>query len=184
MGANNAYQDQFRYKPQISGSFSYFVDNFGPGNHNFKLGFEWLRDRKEFLSFQPGDVFYRDSSWRVPSSPSAADITTAEVDIWNTPNNSVNDSVQTSAFLNDTWAINSRLSVNLALRFDRYALGWPDQTATPNQSRDLPAHHRKCRDPRDPAKPLAPRRLRLGHHRQGQDRLQGLLRQVRLQPEC
>jgi len=86
------------------------------------------------LAFQPGDVFYRDSSWRVPSSPSPADITTAEVDIWNTPNNSINDSVQTSAFLNDTWAVNSKLSVNLALRFDHYALGWPDQTATPNQS--------------------------------------------------
>jgi hypothetical protein len=132
-GANNAYQDQFRYKPQISASLSYFVDSFGPGSHNFKFGFEWLRDRKEFLAFQPGDIFYRDASWRVPSNPSAADITTAEVDVWNTPNNSVNDAVQTAAFLNDTWAVNNRLSINLALRFDRYALGWPDQTATPNQ---------------------------------------------------
>jgi len=134
VGANNSYQDQYRYKPQISGSLSYSADNFGPGTHNLKFGFEWLRDRLEFLAFQPGDVFYRDSSWRVPSNPSAADITTAEVDIWNTPNNSINDSVQTSAFLNDTWAVNSKLSVNLALRFDHYALGWPDQTATPNQS--------------------------------------------------
>jgi len=132
--ASNAYQDQFRYKPQVSGSLAYFVDNFGPGSHNFKLGFEWLRDRKEFLAFQPGDVYYRDASWRVPTNPTPADITTAEVDIWNTPNNSINDSVQTSVFLNDTWAVNSRLSLNLALRFDRYALGWPDQTATPNQS--------------------------------------------------
>ena len=134
VGANNAYQDQFRYKPQISGSFSYFVDNFGPGNHNFKLGFEWLRDRKEFLSFQPGDIWYRDANWSVPTNPTAAQITTSEVDVWNTPNNSINDSVQTSGFLNDTWAVNSKLSINLALRFDRYALGWPDQTATPNQS--------------------------------------------------
>jgi hypothetical protein len=133
-GANNAYQDQFRYKPQIAGSLSYFADNFGPGSHNLKLGFEWLRDRVEFLSFQPGDIYYRDASWRVPSNPSAADITTAEVDIWNTPNNAVNDAVQSSVFLNDTWAINSRLSVNMALRFDRYVLGWPDQNATPNRS--------------------------------------------------
>ena len=135
--ATTDYQDQYRYKPQISGSLSYFVDNFGPGNHNFKLGFEWLRDRLEFLAFQPGDIFYRDSSWRVPSSPSTADINIAEVDIWNTPNNSVNDSVQTAAFLNDTWAINSRLSLNLALRYDRYALGWPEQKATPNRGADF-----------------------------------------------
>ncbi|MEO8501788.1 MAG: TonB-dependent receptor, partial [Vicinamibacteria bacterium] len=127
-GANNAYQDQFRYKPQISGSFSYFVDNFGPGNHNFKVGFEWLRDRKEFLSFQPGDIYYRDA--RVTGGT----ITTQEVDVWNTPSNSINDSVQSAAFLNDTWALSSRLSLNLALRYDRYALGWPDQNATPNQS--------------------------------------------------
>ena len=126
-GANNAYQDQFRYKPQISFSLSHFVDGFGPGNHNFKVGFEWLRDRKEFLSFQPGNVYYRDA--RVTGSV----ITTQEVDIWNTPNNSINDSVQTSGFLNDTWAINSRLSLNLALRYDHYALGWPDQNATPDR---------------------------------------------------
>ena len=124
-GANNSYQDQYRYKPQISGSLSYFVDNFGPGNHNFKVGFEWLRDRKEFLSFQPGNIYYRDAS------VTAGVIKTQEVDLWNTPNNSVNDSVLTSAFLNDTWAINSRLSFNLALRYDHYALGWPDQNATP-----------------------------------------------------
>jgi hypothetical protein len=137
VGANNAYQDQYRYKPQISGSLSYFVDNFGPGNHSFKVGFEWLRDRLEFLSFQPGDVWYRDASWRVPANPSPADITISEVDIWNTPNNSINDSVQTAAFLNDTWALNSRLSLNLALRYDRYALGWPEQNATPNRGADF-----------------------------------------------
>jgi hypothetical protein len=137
VGANNSYQDQFRYKPQISGSLAYFVDGFGPGNHNFKLGVEWLRDRLEFLAFQPGNIFYRDSSWRVPTNPTPGDINIAEVDIWNTPNNSVNDSVQTAVFLNDTWAINSRLSLNLALRYDRYALGWPEQNATPTRGAEF-----------------------------------------------
>ncbi len=37
----------------------------------------------------------------------------------------------TAAYLNDTWAINSRLSVNLGLRMDRYVLGWPEQTIKP-----------------------------------------------------
>jgi|GEM_PF-321185 len=119
-GANNAYQDQLRNKPQITGSLAYFVDNLGPGNHNFKLGFEWQRDRKQFLSFQPGNAFYRDRSGAL-----------AEVDIWNTPNESINDATSTAAYLNDTWAINSRLSVNLGLRMDRYVLGWPEQTIKP-----------------------------------------------------
>ncbi len=127
-GGNNAYQDQFRYKPQIAGSLAYFVDNFGPGSHNFKLGFEWQRDRREFQAFQPGDIWYRDAR-----SVGGA-ITTQEVDIWNTPNASVNDAVQTAAYLNDTWAISSRFSLNLSARYDRYVLGWPDQSFKPNQS--------------------------------------------------
>lgn len=129
-GSNNAYQDQFRYKPQVTGSLAYFVDNFGPGNHNFKVGFEWLRDRKEFLAFQPGNIWYRDA--RVTNGV----ITTQEVDIWNTPNNSINDAIQTSAYLNDTWSINSRVSLNLAVRYDRYGLGWPEQKATPERGAD------------------------------------------------
>lgn len=119
-GANNAYQDQLRNKPQVTGHLSYFVDNWGPGNHSFKLGFEWQRDRKGFESFQPGNVFYRDRSGAL-----------AEVDIWNTPNNSINDATNSAVYLNDTWAINSRLSVNLGVRFDRYVLGWPEQTIDP-----------------------------------------------------
>ena len=119
-GGNNAYQDQFRYKPQVTGHLSYFADNWGPGNHSFKVGFEWQRDRKQFQAFQPGNTFYRDRSGALEA-----------VDIWNTPNDSINDATNSAVYLNDTWAINSRLSVNLGLRYDRYVLGWPEQTINP-----------------------------------------------------
>src|SRR6185295_13582500 len=46
-GANNAYQDQIRHKPQVSASLSYFKEGWGPGNHAFKLGVEAHRDRRE-----------------------------------------------------------------------------------------------------------------------------------------
>jgi hypothetical protein len=119
-GGNEAYQDQLRNKPQLTGSLAYFADKIGPGNHSFKLGFEWQRDRKGFLSFQPGNLFYRDRSGALEA-----------VDIWNTPNDSINDATTSAVYLNDTWAINSRLSFNLGLRYDRYVLGWPEQSLDP-----------------------------------------------------
>jgi len=121
-GANNAYQDQIRWKPQLSGSLSYFKDNWA-GTHSFKVGFEAYRDRRAFLSFQPGDVFYRDRSG-VPS----------EVDIWNTPNNAINDCKLIAGYLQDGWALTKRITLNLGARFDRYVVGWPEQSAAPNQS--------------------------------------------------
>jgi hypothetical protein len=120
-GPNNTYQDQLRYKPQVSASLAWSKEGWA-GNHSFKLGLEWQRDRKSYTSFQPGDVFYRDRG----GAPS-------EVDIWNTPNTSVNDAVGTHFYLQDSWSLNRRLTLNLGARYDRYALGWPEQSYTPNQ---------------------------------------------------
>jgi len=122
-GANNAYQDQFRNKPQVSANVTYFMDDRGPGAHNFKLGVDWQRDRKQFLAFQPGDIYYRDRAG-----------VTQEVDIWNTPNDSVNDAVNLAVYLNDRWSFSRRFTLNWSARYDRYTLGWPDQAFTPNQS--------------------------------------------------
>jgi hypothetical protein len=120
-GANNAYQDQVRHKPQFSGSLSYFKDNWA-GTHSFKVGVEWQKDRKQFGSFQPGDIYYRDRGGA-----------TEAVDIWNTPNTSINDAVGTHFYAQDSWALNRRLTLNLGARWDKYDLGWPDQEFTPNQ---------------------------------------------------
>ncbi len=133
VGANNAYQDQKRYKPQFTGSMSYFKDGW-KGTHSFKFGFEVQRDRKKFLSFQPGNIFYRDRG--TDTAPRLA-----EVDIWNTPNDgveSINDAVSNAAYLQDNWSVNSKLSLNLGVRFDRYNLGWPEQSFTPAQSAFFP----------------------------------------------
>lgn len=122
-GANNEYQDQFRNKPQVSANVTYFMDRWGPGAHNIKLGVDWQRDRKQFLAFQPGDIYYRDRAG-----------VTQEVDIWNTPNDSVNDAVNLAVYLNDRWSFSRRFTLNWSGRYDRYTLGWPEQAFTPNQS--------------------------------------------------
>ena len=131
VGANNAYQDQKRYKPQFSGSLAYFKDGW-KGNHSFKLGVEVQRDRRQFLSFQPGNIFYRDRNSLTTPGVAGTD-RIAEVDIWNTPNESVNDAVGIGVYLQDSWSLNSRFSLNYGARFDQYDLGWPEQNFDPER---------------------------------------------------
>ena len=109
-------------KPQASGSVTFFADDFG-GEHTLKVGFEAFRERLGFHRMQPGDLFYRD-----------LDGVPAEVDIYNTPNTGVNAVRVLSAFVQDSWAVTRRLTVNLGARFDRYVMGWPDQSMSPTHS--------------------------------------------------
>jgi hypothetical protein len=119
-GARSYYHQRITNKPQVSGAVNYFKEGWG-GEHAFKLGFEWFRERREFLRFAPeGEIFYRDRQG-VP----------AEVDIWNTPNAGIDDNKNLAFYLNDAWSLNRRFTLNLALRYDRYTVGWPEQSGTP-----------------------------------------------------
>ena len=62
-GGNNGYQDQKRYKPQVYATLSYFKDGW-KGSHDFKIGYDWKRDRRILFSDQPFDIFYRDTRRR------------------------------------------------------------------------------------------------------------------------
>ncbi|MCY4030262.1 MAG: TonB-dependent receptor, partial [Acidobacteria bacterium] len=121
----NAY-DYYHFrtitKPQASGSVTFFVDDFA-GEHTLKVGFEVYRERLSFLRMQPGDLFYRD----LDGAP-------AEVDIYNTPNTGVNTVRHLSGFVQDSWAVTDRLTLNAGARFDRYAMGWPEQSISPSHS--------------------------------------------------
>jgi hypothetical protein len=122
-GAHSYYHQRVTNRPQVSGAVSYAKDGWG-GNHNFKLGFEWFRERREFLRFAgEGEITYRDRNG-VP----------AEIEIWNTPNAGIDDNVSTNVYLNDVWSVNNRLTFNVGLRYDRYVLGWPEQNFTPKNS--------------------------------------------------
>jgi hypothetical protein len=122
-GASSYYQNRLTNRPQVSGAVSYAKDGWG-GSHGFKLGFEWFRERREFLRFGgEGEIFYRDRSG-VP----------AEIEIWNTPNSGVDENVSTNLYLNDTWSVSRRFTLNWSVRYDRYTLGWPEQSFTPKNS--------------------------------------------------
>ena len=106
-------------KPQASGSVTFFADDFG-GQHTLKAGFEAYRERLSFHRMQPGDLFYRD-----------IDGVPAEVDIYNTPNTGVNAVRHLSGYIQDSWAVTGRLTLNLGARYDRYVMGWPEQSISP-----------------------------------------------------
>jgi len=113
------YQDQKRYKPQVTASFSYFQEGWH-GSHDFKVGFEGRRDRRKLMNDQPYNIFYRDTNG-VP----------VEVDIYNGPVLGINDVNVRSFYLQDSWKFTNRLTLNLGFRVDRYTDGWPEQTHTP-----------------------------------------------------
>ncbi len=119
-GANSSYQDQKRYKPQVYVSLAYFKDGW-KGSHDFKVGYDWKRDRRNLFNDQPFDIFYRDTNGRVN-----------QVDLYNTPTSPTNDVVYNSAWISDTWKFNDRLTFTLGGRLEMYKDGWEEQEFTPN----------------------------------------------------
>jgi len=118
-GYHDSYQDQKRYKPQVYVSMSYFKDGW-VGSHDFKVGYDWKRDRRFFTKPQPGNIFYRDLNGAVN-----------ELELYNSTTTSQNDVVYNAVHLSDTWKINPRLTMNLGLRLEGYVDEFPEQSVTP-----------------------------------------------------
>ena len=118
-GYHDSYQDQKRYKPQVYVALSYFKDGMA-GSHDFKVGYDWKRDRRLFTRPQPGNIFYRDTN----GAPS-------ELELYNSPNTSQNDVVYNAVHLSDSWKLSNRMTVNLGLRYEHYVDSFPEQSFTP-----------------------------------------------------
>ena len=110
---------------QVAASMTYFKDGWG-GDHNFKVGGEWFREtftdeRGVGVSgVIPGDVLHILNNG-VP----------AEVYLFATPSTSEQGLLTTGLYLQDTWRLNTRLTFNLGLRFDRYRAFLPEQEGPP-----------------------------------------------------
>ncbi|MCC7126585.1 MAG: TonB-dependent receptor [Acidobacteria bacterium] len=119
-GYHDSYQDQKRFKPQVYVSLAYFKDGW-MGSHDFKVGYDWKRDRRHFFRDQPGgNIFYRDLNGAVN-----------ELELYNAPNTSTNDVVYNAGHLSDTWKMTDRLTLNLGIRFEHYLDSYPEQSFTP-----------------------------------------------------
>src|SRR5205085_1997917 len=91
-------------------------------SRNYPWKFEWTSVRRSLFSDQPFDIWYRDST--VGGVPN----TLTQVDIFNSSVTGINDVVYTAGWINDTWKLNSRMTLNLGVRVENYKDQWPDQS--------------------------------------------------------
>lgn len=110
---------------QVLGSLSYFKDNWA-GSHNFKIGGELLHETFTFIRGKgvdgvvPGDVLHVLNN----GAP-------FEVLLFQTPSESENGLWTTSGYVQDTWRVSDRLTLNLGIRVDRYQAFAPEQKGPP-----------------------------------------------------
>jgi hypothetical protein len=110
---------------QWHGSLTYFNDNWA-GSHSFKFGSEVLHETFTFIRGEgvngvvPGDVIHYLNN----GNPQ-------EVDLFQTPSKSENGLWTISAYIQDTWRLTNRLTLNLGVRLDRYRAFLPEQEGPP-----------------------------------------------------
>jgi hypothetical protein len=93
-------------KLQANATLSHFADDFIKGNHELKFGVQYTRGGADGFSSYSGGVAYYD--W--DGYPYAA--------YFQNPYNYASSINKLGAFIDDSWAISNRLTLNLGLRFD------------------------------------------------------------------
>ncbi len=110
---------------QVSGSLTRFVSGFG-GEHSFKIGGEWFRETftdERGIGVDgvvPGDVLHILNN----GNP-------FEVYLFASPSISEQGLLTLGAYLQDSWRVSSRLTLNLGIRLDRYKSFLPEQEGPP-----------------------------------------------------
>ncbi len=111
-----------------SASGSWYKGNWH-GSHNLQFGFEWGKNYNSYIyNVNQGinAIFNSDPSTQpVFSQP-------FQVVAYNTPTTQKNYFRDTSFFVQDTWTIKRRLTLNLGLRYDRFTTYYPQQTTDAN----------------------------------------------------
>jgi len=104
------------YKPNLAGT------------HNFQFGFEWGKSYNSYVyNVNQGinEILNTDPTTGQPSN---------QVLAYNTPTTQKNYFRDTSFYLQDTWTLKRRLTLNLGLRYDNFRTYYPAQTSDPNQT--------------------------------------------------
>ena len=130
-GGNRDWQQNLR-RSQVLGSLSYFKDGW-LGNHHFKVGGEIFRTMatEMWRRAYPGDVLHVLQNG-----------TPIEVYLFETPSRSESGLWTYSAYANESWRVNNRLTLNLGLRFDRYRAFLQEQTHPPGRFNPRCRHSR------------------------------------------
>ena len=117
--------DLRRHRPQANASLTYAKTDWA-GTHNFKLGMEVMRD----LLVQPFTGFPGSAQTVSVRNNNAA----TQVDIYLPGSESKNGLWTDSIYLNDSWQVNRRLTVNAGIRFDHHSAYLPDQVGPGGQT--------------------------------------------------
>ncbi|MEZ5285860.1 MAG: TonB-dependent receptor [Vicinamibacterales bacterium] len=110
---------------QVAGSLTYFANGLG-GDHSFKVGGEWFRETftdERGIGVDgsvPGDILH------ILNNGNAS-----EVYLFASPSISEQGLNTLGLYVQDSWRVNSRLTLNLGLRFDRYRNFLPPQEGPP-----------------------------------------------------
>lgn len=114
-----------RNRPQVNGSLSYSKSGWG-GNHNLKVGGEIMRDTvvNPFYGFTSATNAL---SLFVNGAPS-------QVYVYQSPTFSQSGVLSDALYVNDTWLVNKRLSLNIGLRWDRQQAFLPAQQGPAGQT--------------------------------------------------
>jgi Carboxypeptidase regulatory-like domain/TonB dependent receptor len=110
---------------------SWYKPNWG-GNHNFQFGFEWGDSYNSYLYNVKGGVNAVYDSSATANPPQPAFSQPLEVVAYNTPTTQKNYFRDTSFYLQDTWNLKRRFTLNLGMRYDRFTTYYPAQTTASN----------------------------------------------------
>jgi hypothetical protein len=110
---------------QVLATLSRTQNNWA-GSHNFKIGGEWLRETYTFYRGRDGDGALPGDVLHVLNNGNPA-----TVYLFQSPSVSENGLYTFSGFVQDTWRVTSRLTVNAGVRVDHYRGFLPAQTSPP-----------------------------------------------------
>jgi hypothetical protein len=125
-GGNRDWQ-QDRQRAQVLGSFTWFQEGWA-GSHSFKFGGEAFREiRRDHRGDADNTLFVNDVLHILRNGAPL------EVFLFESPSRNDSRLRTTSFYANDTWNVNSKVTLNLGLRFDRYRHYLPEQEHSPGR---------------------------------------------------
>jgi hypothetical protein len=124
--APNAFQNPAWVLKWTAGG-SWYKSNWG-GTHNFQFGFEWGKSYNSYIYkvSQGINALFNTPAGQPPFS------VPYQVLAYNTPTTQKNYFRDTSFYLQDTWTLKRRLTLNLGMRYDRFTTFYPSQKTDPN----------------------------------------------------
>jgi hypothetical protein len=117
-----------RWKPQVTATLNYYVPSTA-GSHDFKFGFDWQIDSSQFgYNSNSGFIQYRDNSNL--GRPNNVD----EILFSNVPSTGQVDNrdTHTDFFVQDTWTLSNRVTLNLGFRLGRQRTHFLDAVLNPD----------------------------------------------------